>query len=65
MPGKQALRRKESRTYVVVQELDLWQREGVVEAHEDGWLHKDVNEVHDLVPKEKGSRPQPCTRDSM
>ena len=46
-----------SLTYVVVHELDLWQREGVVEAHEDGWLHNYVDEVHDLVPKEEGGRP--------
>ncbi len=46
------------RTYVVVHKLDLWQREGVVEAHEDGRLHKDVDEVHDLVPEEEGRRPQ-------
>ncbi len=44
-------------TYVVVHKLDLWQREGVVEAHEDGRLHKDVDEVHDLVPEEEGRRP--------
>ena len=49
------------RTYVVVHKLDLWQREGVVEAHEDGWLHKYVDEVHDLVPKEESSCPQACS----
>ncbi len=46
------------RTDVVVHKFDLWQREGVIEAHEDGWLHKYVDEVHDLVPKEESGCPQ-------
>ena len=49
-------------TYVIVHKFDLWQRQGVVQAHEDGRLHEDVDQVHDLVPKEEGSRPQPCVR---
>ena len=44
-------------TYIVVHKLDLRQRQGVVEAHEDGRLHEDVNQVHNLVPEEEGSRP--------
>ena len=44
-------------TDVVVHKSDLRQRQGVVEAHEDGRLHEDVNQVHNLVPEEKGSRP--------
>ena len=52
------------RTYVVVQELDLRQREGVVEAHEDSRLHKDVDEMHDLMTKEEGRRPKACKHES-
>jgi hypothetical protein len=40
-------------TYVVVHKLDLWQGEGVVEGHEDGWLHQDINHVHGCMPKEE------------
>ena len=47
-------------TYVVVQEPDLWQGEGVVEGHEDSWLHQDVNQVHGCVPKEECRSVQAC-----
>ncbi len=52
------------RTDVVVDELDLGQREGVVDAHEDGGLHHNVYQVHDLVPEKERSRPQPCMHHS-
>ena len=38
-------------TYVVVHKFDLWQGEGVVEGHEDGWLHQDINHVHGCPKK--------------
>ena len=47
-------------TCIVVQELDLWQSEGVVEGHEDGWLDQDVNQVHGRMAKEEGRRVQAC-----
>lgn len=55
-------RSKVERTDVVVDELDFGQRERVVDAHEDGGLHHDVYEVHDLVAEEERRRPQPCTQ---
>ena len=47
-------------TSIVVYEFDLWEGEGVVEGHEDGWLHHDVNHVHGCVPKEEGGCVKPC-----
>lgn len=47
-------------TKVVVNELDLRQSEGVVEGHEDGWLHQNVDHVHGSMPKEEGGCVKPC-----
>lgn len=48
------------RTDVVVQKFDLWEGEGVVDAQEDGWLHKDVNQVHHLMAKEECRCAEAC-----
>jgi hypothetical protein len=40
-------------TYVVIHKLDLWQGEGIVEGHEDSWLHQDINHVHGCMPEEE------------
>ncbi len=50
------------RTDVVVDELDLGEREGVVYAHEDRWLHQDVDQVHDLVPGKERHCAQACAQ---
>ena len=47
-------------TGVVVYELDLGQGEGVVEGHEDSWLHHNVNHVHGCMPKEESGCVKPC-----
>ena len=40
--------------YIVVHKVDLRQSEGVVEAHEDGRLDCDVDEVEPCIAQEVG-----------
>ena len=53
------------RTTVVVHKLDLREGEGVVEGHEDGGLHHNVNHVHGSMAKEERRGVQACNTEGQ
>lgn len=44
----------EELAYIVVEEFDLWEGEGIIQGHKDCRLDQNVDHVHGSMPKKEG-----------